>query len=150
MTAGHICDTGDPLRLSRIDATGNEIQIPGEFIPEKFVYGEPGKDACILAGSGPTGLKNTFRAPRLKIGAPISIIGSPWGLSVFRTDGYLASYDALGYLGVSAAAAPGNSGSPVLDSRGRVVGILVAGLTRYEHASLVTPIEEVDKLIDAR
>lgn len=46
------------------------------------------------------------------------------------------------YLAVDASAAPGSSGSPVVDDEGRQVGVLVAGFPGG--ASLVTPVDRID------
>lgn len=50
------------------------------------------------------------------------------------------AYD--GYIGSDFKAAPGNSGSPVVDDYGRQVGILVAGIPGS--VSLITPVSVVE------
>lgn len=63
------------------------------------------------------------------VGDPVLVVGSPLGLggtvaagivSAFRTEG------GVRYLQFSAPISPGNSGGPVVDRRGRVVGVATA------------------------
>jgi hypothetical protein len=62
----------------------------------------------------------------------VTIIGCPFGFCNSRTDGYFAGkYKEFIYL--TAPAAPGSSGSPILNEDGEVVGILVAGVPAYPH-----------------
>ncbi len=65
-------------------------------------------------------------ALRPKIGTPVMDLGSPLGLTGTVSVGVVSAYRSMfgsDYLQFSAAISPGNSGGPVVDSRGRVVGI---------------------------
>ena len=65
-------------------------------------------------------------ARRPKIGTPVMDLGSPLGLTGTVSVGIVSAYRSIfgsDYLQFSAAISPGNSGGPVVDSRGRVVGI---------------------------
>ena len=89
-------------------------------------------------------------AAEVHVGDAVSVVGAPVGLTMYRTDGYIASLNGLneGYISTSAAAYGGNSGGPAVDSEGRLVGILVAGLVSYSHVSLLTPVSVIDALLD--
>lgn len=74
---------------------------------------------------------------RLKSGDRIYAIGSPVGLENTVTSGIISATGRrllpLGeVLQVDAALNPGNSGGPLLDDSGRVVGIVFAGLSSYQ------------------
>lgn len=43
--------------------------------------------------------------------------------------------------------APGSSGSPVVDKLGRVVGVVFAGSSRYDHAAFSVPLYYVEKFL---
>jgi S1-C subfamily serine protease len=66
---------------------------------------------------------------QLKLGDEISVFGFPTkgGDTLTLTKGIISGFDNVeGYYKVSAVLNPGNSGGPVLDSRGRLVGIATA------------------------
>jgi S1-C subfamily serine protease len=71
-------------------------------------------------------------------GDQLLLVGSPYGLEGTVTTGVISrvTYDAIQ---TDAAANPGNSGGPAVDSQGRVVGILVSG--GGENINFAVPIQ---------
>lgn len=68
-------------------------------------------------------------ALRPKVGTAVLDLGSPLGLDGSVSVGVVAAYRSIfgsDYLQFTAAISPGNSGGPVVDSKGRVVGIATA------------------------
>ncbi len=68
----------------------------------------------------------------LSIGEKVYCIGNPVGLEFSLSDGLLSgirTYDNLKYLQFSAPISNGNSGSPLLNSSGEVIGLVTFGLT---------------------
>ena len=68
-------------------------------------------------------------ALRPKVGTAVLDLGSPLGLDGSVSVGVVAAYRSIfgsDYLQFTAAISPGNSGGPVVDSSGRVVGIATA------------------------
>jgi S1-C subfamily serine protease len=68
-------------------------------------------------------------ARRPRIGAAVLDLGSPLGLSGSVSAGVVSAYRSIfgsDYLQFTAPISPGNSGGPVVDGRGRVVGIATA------------------------
>ena len=62
------------------------------------------------------------------IGSPVLVLGSPNGLAGTVTSGIVSSYrdlDNANFLQFSAPISPGNSGGPVLDETGGVLGVTV-------------------------
>ena len=63
----------------------------------------------------------------IEVGARVAVIGSPLGLEGTLTEGIVSSFrDFAGQkkmLQITAAISPGSSGSPVLNSKGEVIGI---------------------------
>ena len=85
--------------------------------------------ALIRMNGRPKGIDPLWQEPLRKPPRPgdeLLLIGSPFGLEGSVTKG-VVSRVAKTVIQTDAAANPGNSGGPAIDSRGRVVGVLVAG-----------------------
>ena len=89
----------------------------------------------------------------VKIGEDLIIMGYPWGLNngVALTQGIVSlSNRNEPFFGVKLlihadfASYPGNSGSPVVDMDGEVVGILIGGAYGCDNFSIVTPARLVE------
>ena len=77
------------------------------------------------------------RARALRVGAPVAVIGSPFENRASLSTGVVSQLDrqiaapgvcfrTTGVIQTDAAVNPGNSGGPLLDARGRVVGMVTA------------------------
>lgn len=156
LTAGHVCAAYDeisqtlpgqvgPMQLRF--AVGNSFVTSGQYVPKRYLFDED-HDVCELSAiefaSG--GLENLRAGAEPDIGDPVSIVGAPMGIPLFRTDGYVAQTSVHRLL-VSAAAYGGNSGSPVLDAEGRLVGMLVAGFREYPFISFCVPLVQIDEFL---
>jgi len=65
-------------------------------------------------------------AGRPRVGATVMVVGSPLGLGGTVSIGLVSGFRSIegsDYLQFSAAISPGNSGGPVVDSQGRVIGV---------------------------
>jgi len=87
----------------------------------------------------------------IESGESAFILGYPWGMneSISITSGIVAAPGHKAYytklsLYTDIASYPGNSGSPVLDTDGEVIGILVAGPYENECYSMCTPARLVE------
>lgn len=98
----------------------------------------------------------TFEALALRtdggtVGEAVYAVGSPFGqsLSGTITRGVLSArrvFEGVAYLQSDVALNPGNSGGPLLDASGRVIGISTIG-TRAQGINLFVPLDDVlDKL----
>ena len=82
------------------------------------------------------------------VGSAVMAIGSPLGLDGTVTVGVVSAFRSLDgseYLQFSAPVSPGNSGGPVIDEQGRVVGVTVAKVAYpgAEGLSLAIPVAVV-------
>jgi serine protease Do len=93
----------------------------------------------------------------LHVGSMVWAIGSPFGLQNSVTSGIISSTERHGesnpyqeFLQTDAAVNPGNSGGPLVDENGRVVGIntLIYG-NRYQGISFAVPSSLARKICDA-
>ena len=158
ITAGHLCqswvlfnivDLVEPMRVRSVEGDGELVS--GRYVPERFRYDDK-VDICVLREVDETiaDLMELRRGRAVHVGDPVTIVGAPLGLMLFRTDGYVASLaDARcnGWMTTSAAAYGGNSGSPVLDADGALVGMLVAGFPSYPIVSVVVPVAMIDAFL---
>ncbi|MCA9556212.1 MAG: trypsin-like peptidase domain-containing protein, partial [Myxococcales bacterium] len=82
---------------------------------------------------------------QLKVGQTVYAVGTPAGLDLSVSRGIISHTgrkvgDAV-FLQTDLAVNPGNSGGPLLDEHGRVVGVVTAKLARAEGIGFATPIE---------
>ena len=84
------------------------------------------------------------------IGRDVVVVGHPFGLAYTITKGQISRkrYDNGGmvWLQISAQVAPGNSGGPVYNQYGEVVG-LVLFLVGYPHLAGVVPTETLEEIL---
>lgn len=84
-------------------------------------------------------------ATALVPGDPVVFVGSPKGLEFTLHDGKISfvgrPYLGLGYLQLNGTVNPGNSGGPVLDTFGRVVGVVSLKVMDAEGIGLALPIQ---------
>lgn len=134
---------GESKHIKVITATGREIL--GEIIRKDKV-----RDVALIQVE-PTGIQGlAFRPTELLVGSEVYAIGSPLSekLNTTVSKGIVSGYrteNNLTYIQSDVNIQPGNSGGPLLDSNGNVVGIAVSGFI-YKGASaginLFVPIQE--------
>ena len=108
----------------------------GRERPAKRIFSEPGADIALIQLEQPdAGLPHASLgdSDRLAVGQDLFVIGNPRGLENTLTSGILSGfrefaqlYDGtilVEFLQTDAAINSGNSGGPVVDSKGRIVGI---------------------------
>ena len=151
VTNAHVAHTGQ-VGVRRAD---------GQMLPGRVVITDPGRDLTVLEVPG-LALPAVRRrdAASLRPGEVLFAIGHPLGVRYSLSSGVLHAVGLLpeGFPVADAVRrrvwvqadlhlAPGNSGGPLADSEGRVVGIntmIVAGL------ALAVPILEVEVLLRRR
>ncbi len=145
VTAEHVCSAVIPYgKLVLMDYAGEMTRL---FVAE---VGERG-ELCLLYGEHrltPLGVAWND----VEYGDPVWVFGSPNGFPNVITKGH-----ALGEImfpglqprrALSVQAYFGNSGGPVLNADGQVVGVLVAGLPRYNQLSFSATHERLLRIIE--
>lgn len=87
------------------------------------------------------------------IGDPIWTYGSPKGLTGTMSDGILSGLrerNGRNVLQITAPISPGSSGGPVLDGRGRVVGVTVSSILEGQNLNFAVPARELARLAARR
>jgi S1-C subfamily serine protease len=133
-TNAHVVTTGD-AESERAERVFVEFA-DGNRVPAEIVGDDPNADVALLK-INPGGLRLTplelGDSERLEVGEPVAAIGSPFGerqslsigviSAVDRNIESLTRFQIGNAIQTDAAINPGNSGGPLLDARGRVIGI---------------------------
>lgn len=85
----------------------------------------------------------------VEVGESVIVIGNPIGLEHTMTDGMVSArrvYEGKKYIQMSAPVSPGNSGGPVFNEHGDVIGVTVAKLWG-ENLNLAIPIDVLKPMI---
>lgn len=80
-------------------------------------------------------------------GDRITVIGNPLGLDRSVSQGIASSvrraFGGLRFVQTDAAVNPGNSGGPLFNARGEVVGVVCAGATIFDGLAFAIPVEDL-------
>ncbi len=117
--------------------------------PATVVGVDPPTDLAVLKISGSDLIPATWAdSDQLEVGTLVWAVGSPFGLERTITAGILSAKNRAGkagtvyqdFLQTDAAVNPGNSGGPLVDAKGRVIGIntAIVGQT-YQGISFAIP-----------
>jgi S1-C subfamily serine protease len=134
-TNAHVVTTGDGEGSARAEDVFVEFA-DGNRVPAEIVGDDPNADVALLKVD-PAGLRLTplrlGSSDTLEVGEPVAAIGSPFGerqslsigviSAVDRNIGSLTRFRIGNAIQTDAAINPGNSGGPLLDARGRVIGV---------------------------
>lgn len=88
----------------------------------------------------------------LNIGEPVFAIGNPLGLERTVTEGVLSqthrNFGGILYLQVDAPVNPGNSGGPLFNARGQVIGVINMGVPSMEGLNFAIPARHLKYILD--
>jgi len=94
------------------------------------------------------------RQEMIEIGQTVFAIGNPLGLERTLSQGVISttqrSFDGLTYIQTDAAVNPGNSGGPLFNTRGEVVGITNMGILLGEGLNFAIPVRYVKDFLRNR
>ena len=86
-----------------------------------------------------------------KVGAKIYAIGNPRGLEGTISDGILSGKrdnEGVEYLQITAPISPGNSGGPVLNEKGVVIGVATFTYKNSQNLNFAMPVSYINKCVD--
>jgi len=132
-TDGHILTNHHVVR----DSTRLEVTLSdGSKWPARFVGADPDNDLAVIKIDAPREKLTvipTGDSSKLEVGQKVLAIGNPFGLQQTLTTGIISSLGrsirSVGgvliqdLIQTDAAINPGNSGGPLLDSKGKIIGI---------------------------
>jgi len=146
ITNYHVIQNADSVYIQNTD---------GESFKVKTVYANSSYDIAILQITDPNfksfkSLPYTIKRPSSDMGEPVYTLGFPTPEPTYN-EGYLSAQ--TGYKGdtityrVAISVNPGNSGGPLLDNRGNIIGIISAKQTQADGASFAVKSEYLLKSI---
>jgi S1-C subfamily serine protease len=134
LTNFHVVEDAQSIQVTLFD---------GEAYPATLVGKDPANDIAVLRIDAPQ--ESLFpvsigESTHLKVGQSVFAIGNPFGLERTLTTGIISSLNRSlpgrkgrtmkSIIQIDAAINPGNSGGPLLDSRGRLIGMNTAIASR--------------------
>ena len=88
---------------------------------------------------------------KAEVGARVAVIGSPLGLEGTLSEGIISALrDGVGEVKLfqmTAAISPGSSGSPVLNTKGEVIGVAASQMRGGQLLNLAVPVEYATRLL---
>lgn len=108
------------------------------------------------AGAAPTDAKpiRLGDSEKIAVGERAIAIGNPLGLEHTLTDGLISArrlYEGKQWIQISVPISPGNSGGPLFNMRGEVIGIITAQIggpfARAQNLNLAVPVDELKRLM---
>lgn len=127
LTVAHVAELGSLGPLTAVTADGQEFEVVVEWIAVH-------DDVAQLRIVGTTLPPLQLRCDLPAVGEDVHIIGHPGGIAWAHTFGRISAQQKSEdepVLVIDATAWQGNSGSPILDAQGRVVGIVPAGFVLF-------------------
>ncbi len=92
-------------------------------------------------------------ASEVQVGEVAIAMGSPLGLQGTVTSGIVSAVREMGDWGTviqtSAPVSPGNSGGPLLDSRGRAIGLVMSTMVGGQNVNFALPADAISRLLNA-
>lgn len=126
----------------------------GRTFPVKGIINyDRGIDLCILKIEGRNlSTVELGNVEVLPIGGKVFVIGAPLGFEYSITEGLYSGKREVfnrAYLQFSASTSPGNSGGPLIDAKGTIIGVVtwVANVEGSQNINFAVPIDEVRKFI---
>ena len=143
LTNAHVVAGADQLELGFTDGTTS---------PARVVGVDHTTDVAVVRATGPAPRVAVFGdSSRLRVGQLVVAIGNPLGFSSTVSAGVVSALGRTmrardgrameGIIQSDVALNPGNSGGPLVDSRGRVVGINTAIILGAQGLSFSVPID---------
>ena len=149
LTAKHVVVDADYVIIT--DVNGNDIRVIDiEIDPD---------DDCAIITVNANLLNFVAPASEVIVGERVIIIGAPFGIDFYNTvtAGIVSGlnrdvpfFGVNSVITVDAASNPGNSGGPVFNMRGQLIGILVGGKWGADGFSIVVTVETVREFLDGR
>ncbi len=130
-----------PARVVGVDPPNDLAVLKVDVPPEQLFPLELGRSADLRVGERAIAIGNPFGLDRTLTTGVISALGRP-----LRTENNITIFNVIQ---TDAAINPGNSGGPLLDSRGRVIGVSTAIQAGAQGIGFAVPVDTVRRVVPA-
>jgi len=107
-------------------------------------------DLALLSTSHQNSKAVSFRNSEVHTGETVYALGSSLGLTGTFSEGVISTaereLDGVKYIQTTAPISSGNSGGPLVDGEGKVVGITSAGFTDGQNLNLAIPVSTIESI----
>lgn len=148
LTAKHVIEDANDIEV--ILADGRRFEVIDKIV-------DPNNDVGIVRIAPLEDLPAVEFGGDVQVGQDVFIIGSPYGIFNSVSRGIVSKTELIElYFGsdemilLDIARNPGNSGCPVFDFNGNVVGILVGGITYADGIAYITHRDVCERLLNER
>ena len=149
VTNEHVVEDATAVRVTLADRQEVEARVIGR---------DAGLDVAVLRIAPPPGSRlraATFgSSDSLRVGEPVIAMGNPFGLGPSTTVGVVsAKQRSIGigpyddFIQTDAPMNPGNSGGPLFDAEGRVVGMAIAVRTGSAGIGFAIPADAIERIL---
>ena len=158
MTAGHVCSEIQKRRTSdkeliHLGAVFDGLKVDMGGV--KIVLIDVKSDMCVLKKSGHGLFQLEFvddYDKDVKFGEKEWVVGAPLGFMVSWLEGTIMDTDRqerdINTMVISSPIASGNSGSPVINEFGKVIGMVVRGTKEYDHIGICVKSTDLKRFLE--
>lgn len=127
----------------------------GSNYPVKTVIGyDESRDIAILSTSCQTSKPLLIRQNSVQTGENVYALGSSLGLTSSLSNGIISATDRIVdgqiFIQTTAPISQGNSGGPLVDAKGDVIGVVCASLSEGQNLNIAIPISELSTISVAK
>jgi S1-C subfamily serine protease len=147
ITNHHVIKNASAIKIRLNDSS--------EYSCKHIVALDTAVDIALLEVDIPTSVKITpliIRKTLPESGEKVYVVGNPLGLEQSVSDGIVSSIRTIKNFGTTkfiqftAAISPGNSGSPLLDAQGQVLGVARMGMSEGQNLNFAATSEQIKSL----
>ena len=146
VTNHHVIDGGSRIQVLTYDR---------KVLDAALIGSDPTRDVAVLKISGSYDSLELADSDDLQVGKKVIAIGNPLGLSFSVTEGIISAIDRTGpngfseYIQTDVSLNPGNSGGPLIDTKGNVVGVNNFKVGNAENLGFALESESVKKVVNS-
>jgi S1-C subfamily serine protease len=150
ITAAHVLNLGAKSQFKEAFVRDNKGDV---FALDQIVKFSSRRDFAVFTVKGKTPSEYFNLNPNAEVNEKVYAVGNALGQGIVIRDGLYTSDTpeevdgAWNWIRFSAAASPGNSGGPLLDHNGKVIGVITRK-SPNENLNMALPIAEVQKADD--
>ncbi len=165
LTAAHVCSENSISKFVYKTSSGDHVNVVVEQKVSKIRVADYGgtereasvfrvdkpNDLCVITTKDEWGYPFTVSSVDPEIGEKVFNVASPhkiWAPGmVLMMDGYYSGKNSVGFYHYTIPARPGSSGSPILNSEGKIVGMVQRAVMGFENLAISTSTQAIREIL---